>query len=480
MAISTNTFTISAGFARSDCILQLESALSWAGLHGESVSGIVTGISAYSGGGSGDSNDYPDVKPSASSRTVGIASTCSFYVERSGGSVEKIRVDRPGSGYQDGDTCTLSGASSGGGADISITLQVDETAYGSSSTFYSKNVDAGKSYPYGVVRVPVEANKVYGDTYFGFQMESDTSLKLFSGDGFMPYVGSNSSTEDKKSGTPTRFSGEPYLDLNGSANNVQTTMFNNGASENIHNYLDEITICPDTSRDLELTAFKSGLDPNFVVFAYRIPSLTATYYTGRNYGCFFLHNFTSSVYDHDFVYCGGMTEITAGNTGSAEITFTTYLSPGYNDSWSRDVVAKRAALDGYAGHNSNDSNYYYTEVYPAQPYGEIKSTNADNYFYYRSTTLGTSGGSSYGNTLDSNVDYNAVIKGIPLNARMIPVPYYLPDDFVFIQFDYATPNTFVDQFDTITISGSEVYTVISASYNQSTRTRGIAFCARTT
>ena len=107
MAISTNTFTISAGFARSDCILQLESALSWAGLHGESVSGIVTGISAYSGGGSGDSNDYPDVKPSASSRTVGIASTCSFYVERSSGSVEKIRVDRPGSGYQDGDTCTL-------------------------------------------------------------------------------------------------------------------------------------------------------------------------------------------------------------------------------------------------------------------------------------------------------------------------------------------------------------------------------------
>ena len=34
--------------------------------------------------------------------------------------------------------------------------------------------------------------------------------------------------------------------------------------------------------------------------------------------------------------------------------------------------------------------------------------------------------------------------------------------------------------DTITVSGSEVYTVISASYNQTNRTRGIAFCARTT
>ena len=71
-------------------------------------------------------------------------------------------------------------------------------------------------------------------------------------------------------------------------------------------------------------------------------------------------------------------------------------------------------------------------------------------------------------------------QGIPVCTKFIPVPYYLPDDFVFINFDYATPNTLVDQWDTITISGSEVYTVISASYNQTTRTRGIAFCARTT
>ena len=61
---------------------------------------------------------------------------------------------------------------------------------------------------------------------------------------------------------------------------------------------------------------------------------------------------------------------------------------------------------------------------------------------------------------------------------MAPCPYYLPDDFVMIDFQINTPSANVQQGDTITISGSEVYTIITASYNQTTITRGIAFCAR--
>ena len=37
----------------------------------------------------------------------------------------------------------------------------------------------------------------------------------------------------------------------------------------------------------------------------------------------------------------------------------------------------------------------------------------------------------------------------------------------------------IQQYDTVTISGSEVYTVIDGAYNQTTRTRGILLCART-
>jgi len=61
---------------------------------------------------------------------------------------------------------------------------------------------------------------------------------------------------------------------------------------------------------------------------------------------------------------------------------------------------------------------------------------------------------------------------------MVPSPYNMPDDFAMIDFDYASPSTNIQQGDTITISGSEVWTVITGNYNQTTRTRGMLFCAR--
>ena len=79
-----------------------------------------------------------------------------------------------------------------------------------------------------------------------------------------------------------------------------------------------------------------------------------------------------------------------------------------------------------------------------------------------------------------SLNYNAVIKGIPLSSQLIPCPYYLPDDFVLINFDHASPGQNIQQNDTVTISGSEIYTVIDGAYNQDTRTRGILLAARTT
>ena len=78
----------------------------------------------------------------------------------------------------------------------------------------------------------------------------------------------------------------------------------------------------------------------------------------------------------------------------------------------------------------------------------------------------------------SQLDYNAVIKGIPVCSKMIPCPYYLPDDFVLIDVKYSTSETNFTQGDTITVSASEVYEIIQASYNQYTETSGIALWAR--
>ena len=71
---------------------------------------------------------------------------------------------------------------------------------------------------------------------------------------------------------------------------------------------------------------------------------------------------------------------------------------------------------------------------------------------------------------------------------MFPCPYYLPDDFVIIQLAVTPGATVVKSGDTITVSGSEVYTVIEASGSTNTAifsndnetvSRWICFCART-
>ena len=82
--------------------------------------------------------------------------------------------------------------------------------------------------------------------------------------------------------------------------------------------------------------------------------------------------------------------------------------------------------------------------------------------------------------LPDTTNFNAVIKGLPLSVKIAPVPYYLPNDFAMIDFDVSTPQANIQQGDTITVSNNEVYTIITGSYNQTSRTRGILFCARTT
>ena len=72
----------------------------------------------------------------------------------------------------------------------------------------------------------------------------------------------------------------------------------------------------------------------------------------------------------------------------------------------------------------------------------------------------------------------SVIKGIPINPALIPCPYFMPDDFVIIEMTLDASEQNVRQGDTITISGSEVYTVITGSYNKFNQTSGLFFCAR--
>jgi hypothetical protein len=487
MAISISTVSIGAGWARTDVIVGLETAFQTLGFHGSTQSGIVTGISSYSGGGTVGtaSTDYYDVFPVS---TSGIGTGASFYVDRNGGSIYKIYVNRPGVGYTNGEVVQLSAADVGGSANgatgIAITVFVaggaSPTGFGTTTGFYDKDVTAGGSYPWGVLRHQIQANKKYGSTYRVFQTISDTSLQLHVGSGFLPWNDTN--LNDKGNGYPNRLVGNYKFDIPFtpviSSNFFDRTadrMGNNGQA-----YAQ--TYASSTSYALNINTFRSGIDPNFAVISFRQPTLSSTKLRDNTFFTFFLHNFTTSLWDLDYLFLGGFTQIIPSTSeGSPNLEFRTYIN-GEGVNGNNYYPSKRCAEFGYSGYqNDVYSTTYKSTNYYSNSYPQTSSSSGSTLYLRSNATTSSRNNGGYGDFdfLSSATNFNATIKGIPLNTTLIPVPYYLPDDFVLIDFDYAAPSANIQQGDTVTISGSEVYTVITGSYNQTDRTRGILFCART-
>lgn len=486
MAITTTTISKGPGWARTDVILQLEEAFTWLGWHGETKSGIVTSITGYSGGGTvaNSATDYYDVFQVSS---TGIGTDASFWIGRSSGNVNQVYINRPGYGYTDGEYVTLStediGGSVNGALGMGITVKISPVSYGSTNSFYDKNVTAGSAAPWGVLRHTIQPNKKFGDTYRGFQMISDTNLMFHVGSGFHPWDDLN--TSDMANYYPNRFAGNylfdvPYTPVQSNDYFDNTT---NRWSYYAHTTYSGEVIAASTGYQLDLNIYRSSIDPKFVVFSYKHPTLSSTKLRDNTYFTFILHNHTSTLWDYDDVFLSGLTAVGPySNDSNPTLEFKTYTAGEWYNYYG-SAPSKRAAEFGYTPHSDNGyitaskSTFYRSTSYP-----QTTSQYDTNLYVRNNVTTSNRGNGGYSGTTDylpSSTNFNAVIKGIPINTNLIPCPYYLPDDFVLIDFDYAVPSANIQQGDTITIGGSEVYTVITGSYNQTTRTRGILFCART-
>ena len=484
MAITTYRETAAPGWATTSVIFQLESAFQKLGWHGGTVTGIVTGISGFSGqsvvGSSG--TDFYDVRPK-SGRSVGAAHTCSFSVYRSAGSVNAVYVNRPGSGYSDNDNLVLDGADIGGGNDMTVVALVDESNYGSTSTFYDKDVTTGSSYPWGVLRLENDNSKVYGDTYFGFQADS-TKLYFSSGSSFHPYKSPTVEYLNLESIYCNSFRGQQYQDVlydpTGQGSVLETT------STNTNIDIAQFEYASSNSFTLELNVFRSGIDTDFAVFSFKHPDKSSSSIDDNTYGTFFLHKFDHTLLNRDELILGTMTYLDPSNrdmSGADHIMRT-----NLGGSTSQQYWLGRQFMQGwntgslyYSMQQSYVDDYLYATSYPtARPTDHRRHYHRDNTYSEHNMFRGDPGFSDHQNKSPDVLNHNAVIKGIPISSQLIPCPYYLPDDFVLIQFDHAAPGQNIQQYDTITISGSEVYSVIDGAYNQTNRTRGILFCARTT
>ena len=489
MAITTSAFTKSASYSKADLIDQMESALSWGGCHGPGISGLIVSLDAYSGGstvaGAANTN-YMDLSASG-----GSGSGATFKVQRnSSGVVESVMVSRPGSGYANNETLTLAAADFDDTVNLSVIScnvmgEGSPTTFGSATTYFDK--DTTGDYPWGVARRVIESSKTYGDTYTGFQAYSTTQLNVFDGSSFHPE--NTDDTADDKHGYGNSFRGDRLLDFGSQSaeNNFYYTQLRTNDSDgpDLSRMGSHITVSGGTDKALNLNTYKSALDTNFVVFSYNQPTRSSASISDNTYSTFFLHNFTSSLWDYDYLYLGGFTEIVASDSGTnnsyPRLTFKTY--------WGNNGQGKRAAMWGYSLNNQTsyvDVDYLtpfspsHTETYhDVAFYARTENTSGGGYNATAARTRDRTGRSS----LNPAVYYNAVIKGVPLNAKLAPAPYYIPDDFVIINFEFHTTDTNFQQGDTITVSGSEVYTIITASYDYDPElgmTRGIAFCGRTT
>ena len=364
---------------------------------------------------------------------------------------------------------------------------------GSATTFYGRFSDPEATYAWGVLKHEIEPNKKYGITYRGFQVVSDNNMAIHVGSDFYPNIGITTVFRASDSYTSAyrrnRFCGARYADMPYDMINVPS-MFSDNSYGNYNssaiytNYCQmkasEFQYTESNAYQLDLTSYKSGLNPNFVVYSYRQPTRSSTSLGGNTYSTFILHDHIGTIWDHDNLFTSGITKINfgGGNPTNPYIDFSTYIA-GEHYARYNYYPSQRAAEYGYL--NSDFDNYYdYSPVanttYHPNSFkmgSDVNST--DHRIYYRGLEdrRDTDG-------ITADMDFNAVIKGIPINTTLIPFPFYMPDDFVLIQFDYATPSANIQQGDTVTISGSEIYEVIVGSYNQTSRTRGILFCARTT
>ena len=206
----------------------------------------------------------------------------------------------------------------------------------------------------------------------------------------------------------------------------------------------------------------------------------------------------------------GITRIAPYNSASyhdASIDIETYM-PGFYASysgWSNNS-------SGYAGCATvpigtsgmpMTRNYLYGYLRDAH---QKKMTWADNYGQSIFDTTGSGGSSNRSyyqwasiyhrdvtfegipETESNQIDFYKPISGIPICSKFIPCPYYMPDDFVFIQ-SSTTPNA-VDYRvgDTVTVSGNEKYSVVVPSTRQNinglsdpngtTHTASLMLCVR--
>jgi hypothetical protein len=378
---------------------------------------------------------------------------------------------------------------------------INAKVYGSSTSAVWKDNPQGALKPYCVCRNVIDPTKRYGITYTTFQCYDQYRLMVGRYSGFFPgeteYAPSSIARGNNYAFTidPTLdeywdkywrvyepgWRGDGKLDYAASAywySHAWTPDADFG-----HRVGNTYIVYADNNANnafsLDLITYQSGIDPNLAVYGFRQPNLSSTSIDGNNFNVFFLHDYTApTLWDYDYLYMAGMTRIvTSGVTNVNMEHYFTGMAASVNS------YTKRSAESGFCARtnaNTNGSTQHYANHSTDYPVRISGLHDAGVKRYFRDATLVPNDVDGLSSQIDSVTDYNAILKGLPLSSEAAPVPYYIPDDLVILDFSITTPSANIQPGDTITVSATEVYTVITGTYSQTGGTKGILFCGRTT
>ena len=422
-------------------------------------------------------------------------------------------LDLNSSGWTDGDVFTIPGDQIGGvtpANDITFGVNTLETStnardgipsvrvvnIGSGVNSYLKMPSSNRL----MLRLENDPAKTYGTTFWLFEFIDDYRFQLRSG------INVDVRNYNPKSPTQShlgRYGGVQGLDWS----QQQGTEFSTEGRP-----LSFASSATPTAYPLKIVTYKAQApqDTNFAIIQFiqtvngaDIPYTTFTLNKGTGYG--------NGIWDLNHVWQGSYT-LFYGGTNDRAIHINTRPAQNYSTGESPNTYnsIKREALFGYlrepggsteafnitfACNQYNDNltdqgSYYYSnenqevvQYFRNDQYDDVSltawssvntGTNKNDYqTYYK---------------VSENANYYRPIKGLPISNLTAPIPYYLPDDFVMIDFNINPGLTQFRPGDTVTISPSEVYEVVNAVYlnNQQTydniinnSTNGILFCART-
>ena len=435
------------------------------------------------------------------------------------GDISNITIHSIGSGWTTNSSFTIPGENVGGVAttnDIQFGVNQDESStdqgdgicsilvddFGSGNAFFSKNSNGNGSY--AILKVVHDATKTFGTTFYTFGMHQSNRnlLTIQSGNTwrFINHTGTAYNTTTTSESTFNYrfgvFGGVPGLDhqrdyswirrSEGSDGDYATQSY--AFSSNPQNYPLEIrTYRAQSPQDTDFAIIQFVQISNSNV----TPCATFSISRGTQHG--------NGVYDLDHVFQDTITNF--HTTTSPQRTIVFRYGGTHRDYANREPVndnsVARAASYGYLRESGGSSYRYYVDTdFTSNIDTENVNSSEGIRFYYRNSTFDdvlatdTEGRKYKGKKVDPSADYYKPISGLPVTTALLPIPYYIPDDFVLLPVTATPGATAFRTGDTVTInSGSEVYEIILASY-QTNQTglnnvtngssMGMLFLARTT